>query len=141
MAHSFRGFSPRFQGDSLLANLGLVEALQTIADARSVTVAQVAIAWVLSCGDGIVPLVGARRPDRLAESLGALNLTLTDDDLAAIDLAVPAGAAAGERYGPRQWRSWTANGKERRLLVAEPPIALLQAWLRKAPVKVVGWSP
>ncbi|PWR08674.1 aldo/keto reductase [Micromonospora acroterricola] len=95
----FRGFSPRFQGDNLLANLGLVEALRTIADARSVTVAQVAIAWVLSRGDDIVPLVGARRPDRLAESLGALDLTLTDDDLAAIELAVPAGAAAGERYG------------------------------------------
>ncbi|MBM0230849.1 aldo/keto reductase [Micromonospora sp. STR1_7] len=96
----FRGFSPRFQGDNLLANLGLVEALRTIADARNVTVAQVAIAWILNRGDDIVPLVGARRPDRLAESLGALALTLTDDDLAAIELAVPAGAAAGERYGP-----------------------------------------
>ncbi|MEV4754595.1 aldo/keto reductase [Micromonospora sp. NPDC049559] len=94
----FRGFSPRFQGDNLLANLGLVEALRTIADARGATVAQVAIAWVLSRGEEIVPLVGARRPDRLAESLGALDLTLTEDDLAAIELAVPAGAAAGERY-------------------------------------------
>ncbi|MGK5740255.1 aldo/keto reductase [Micromonospora sp. URMC 103] len=94
----FRGFSPRFQGDNLMANLGLVEALRTIADARGATVAQIAIAWVLGRGDDIVPLVGARRPDRLTESLGALDLTLTDDDLAAIELAVPPGAAAGERY-------------------------------------------
>ncbi|WP_309231958.1 aldo/keto reductase [Micromonospora tarensis] len=94
----FRGFSPRFQGDNLVANLGLVEALRTIAAARGATVAQIAIAWVLSRGEDIVPLVGARRPDRLTESLGALDLRLTDDDLAAIELAVPVGAAAGERY-------------------------------------------
>lgn len=56
-----------------------------------------AIGWVLSRGPGIVPLVGARRRDRLAEALGALPLELTADDLAAIERAVPAGAAAGDR--------------------------------------------
>jgi len=94
----FRSFSPRFQGDNLDANLGLVEALRAVAEARGVTTAQAAIAWVASRGDDIVPLIGARRRDRLAEALGALSLTLSDDDLAAIAAAVPAGAVAGTRY-------------------------------------------
>jgi aryl-alcohol dehydrogenase-like predicted oxidoreductase len=65
-------------------------------------VAQVAIAWVLSRGEDIVPLVGARRRDRLAEALGALDLELAAGDLAAIERAVPPGAAAGDRYDPTQ---------------------------------------
>ena len=64
--------------------------------------AQVAIAWVLSRGEDIVPLVGARRRDRLTEALGALELDLSEDDLATIENAVPASAAAGDRYDPRQ---------------------------------------
>ncbi len=60
--------------------------------------AQAALAWVLGRGDDIVPLIGARRRDQLAESLGALELVLDESDLAAIGQAVPAGAAAGERY-------------------------------------------
>ena len=75
-----------------------IEALRAIAQARGVTVAQTAVAWVLSRGQDIVPLIGARRRDRLAEALGALELNLTKDDLAQIERAVPAGAAAGERY-------------------------------------------
>jgi aryl-alcohol dehydrogenase-like predicted oxidoreductase len=67
----FRATIPRFQGEHLDQNLVLVDAIKTIADAKGVTVAQVAIAWVLSCGQDIVPLIGARRRDRLAESLGA----------------------------------------------------------------------
>ncbi|MEO3819747.1 aldo/keto reductase [Plantactinospora sp. B24E8] len=97
----FRGSSPRFSRDNLAANLRLVEALRGVARSRGATVAQVAIAWVLSRGGDVVPLVGARRRDRLTESLGALELTLDPDDLAAIERAVPAGAAAGTRYaGP-----------------------------------------
>jgi aryl-alcohol dehydrogenase-like predicted oxidoreductase len=65
-------------------------------------VAQVAIAWVLSRGQDIVPLVGARRRDRLSESLGALDLQLSQNDLAAIEAAVPADAAAGTRYDAMQ---------------------------------------
>ena len=61
-------------------------------------VSQIAIAWVLTRGQHIVPLVGARRRDRLSESLKALDLTLTADDLAQIEQAIPVGAAAGERY-------------------------------------------
>jgi aryl-alcohol dehydrogenase-like predicted oxidoreductase len=94
----FRSFSPRFQRGNLEHNLALVEALRQIAEARDGTVAQVAIAWVLSRGEDIVPLVGARRRERLHEALGALEVTLTTDELTAIDGAVPAGAAAGSRY-------------------------------------------
>ncbi|MFF4584040.1 aldo/keto reductase [Streptomyces sp. NPDC001388] len=94
----FRGVSPRFQGDNLQRNLDLVEALRKIADGKGVTVAQIATAWVLSRGEDIVPLVGARTRERLTESLGALDVVLDETDLAAIEEAVPAGAAAGTRY-------------------------------------------
>jgi aryl-alcohol dehydrogenase-like predicted oxidoreductase len=98
----FRTRLPRFSGENLDRNLALVEELRRIADAMGLTVAQVAIAWVLSRGTDIVPLVGARRRDRLAEALGALDGALTADDLAAIEAAVPAGAAAGTRYSLAQ---------------------------------------
>ncbi|WP_431966144.1 aldo/keto reductase [Actinacidiphila sp. bgisy160] len=100
--NDFRAMSPRFQGENLEHNLGLVEALRKIAEQKGVTVAQTAIAWVLSRGEDIVPLVGARTRERLAEALGALDVTLDADDLAAIETAVPAGAAAGERYPQSQ---------------------------------------
>jgi aryl-alcohol dehydrogenase-like predicted oxidoreductase len=94
----FRAFSPRFQAGNLDHNLTLVEALRGIAQEKGLTVAPIAIAWVLSRGQDIVPLVGARRRDRLTEALQALEVQLTPDDLARIERAVPAGAAAGERY-------------------------------------------
>ena len=94
----FRQSAPRFTGENLARNLALVEALRSVADARSATVAHLAIAWVLSRGEDIVPLVGSRRRDQLAEALGATELRLTAEDLEAIEAAVPAGAAAGERY-------------------------------------------
>ncbi|GBO81706.1 aldo/keto reductase [Acetobacter aceti NRIC 0242] len=98
----FRVHSPRFQEGNVEQNLALVETLREIAKARNTTVAQLAIAWVAAQGDDIVPLIGARRRDRLSEALGALDLTLTPADLAAIEQAVPKGAAAGERYDPKQ---------------------------------------
>ncbi|WP_030254518.1 MULTISPECIES: aldo/keto reductase [Streptomyces] len=98
----FRSRSPRFQGENLAHNLALVEALRTIAAAKDASVAQVAIAWVASRGQDVVPLVGARRRERLTEALGALDVTLTAADLAAIEAAVPAGAAAGDRYAAAQ---------------------------------------
>jgi aryl-alcohol dehydrogenase-like predicted oxidoreductase len=94
----FRAHSPRFQGDNLDHNLALVDALREVADERGVSVAQIAIAWVLGRGDDIMPLIGARRRDRLDEALGALEVELDAEDLARIEEAVPAGAAAGERY-------------------------------------------
>jgi aryl-alcohol dehydrogenase-like predicted oxidoreductase len=98
----FRSQLPRFTGENLDRNLALVEALRQIADARGATVAQIAIAWVASRGTDIVPLVGARRRDRLAEALGALEVGLASDDLAAIEAAVPSDAVAGTRYDARQ---------------------------------------
>ena len=98
----FRGHTPRFQGANLDHNLALVDALRAVAEGKDVTVAQIAIAWVLAQGDDIVPLIGARRPDRLAEALGALDFQLTAQDLAAIEAAAPKGAAAGDRYAPAQ---------------------------------------
>ncbi|MFI2367227.1 aldo/keto reductase [Streptomyces sp. NPDC018833] len=94
----FRGMSPRFQGDNLRRNLDLVEQLRKVAESKGVSVAQTAIAWVLSRGEDIVPLVGARTRTRLTEALGALDVELSADDLAAVEEAVPAGAAAGARY-------------------------------------------
>ena len=94
----YRNFSPRFRGDNLARNLELVEALRAVADARGVSVAQVAIAWVAVQGADIVPVLGARRRDQLTETLGAADLILSADDLAAIETAVPHGAAAGDRY-------------------------------------------
>jgi pyridoxine 4-dehydrogenase len=94
----FRAHAPRFQGENLDRNLALVERLREAAEARGATPAQAAIAWALSRGDDIVPLVGARTRERLAEALGALELELGEDDLARLEDAVPAGAAAGSRY-------------------------------------------
>ena len=98
----FRAHAPRFQGENLEHNLRLVEALRALADAKGVSVAQVAIAWVLSQGGDLVPLIGARRRDRLAEALGALEVDLNEQDLAQIEQAVPADAAAGTRYAEAQ---------------------------------------
>ncbi len=94
----FRAHSPRFQGENLSKNLTLVDALATIADTRGVTVAQLAIAWVLAKGDDIVPVIGARKVVRLKESVAALDIALTADELAAIEAAIPADAATGTRY-------------------------------------------
>jgi aryl-alcohol dehydrogenase-like predicted oxidoreductase len=91
---------PRFQGDNLRRNLDLVGALEQIAADRGVSTAQLAIAWVLSRGRDIIPLVGTKRRDRLAEALGAVELTLSADELAAIEAAVPSSAVAGDRYDP-----------------------------------------
>src|SRR5581483_6901284 len=84
----FRSHAPRFQGENLEHNLALVEQLRAIAEARGVSVAQLAVAWVLSRGEDIVPLVGARTLTRLQEALGALEIVLSDGELAAIERAV-----------------------------------------------------
>lgn len=94
----YRGHTPRFQGENLKTNLRLAEALGQAAKARGVTTAQAAIAWVLSRGEDIVPVVGARRRDRLAEALGALAAPLTAQDMAAFEAAAAPEAAVGARY-------------------------------------------
>ena len=93
---------PRFQGENLQRNLSLVAALELLAAARGVTTAQLAVAWVLSRGTDIIPLLGTKRRDRLAESLAALELTLSPDELAAIEAAVPSSQVAGDRYDAAQ---------------------------------------
>ena len=94
----FRAHSPRFQGDNFAANRRLVDALAAIAATNGISVPQLAFAWVLTQGNDIVPLVGTKRRDRLAESLAAVDVELSADDLATIDAAVPRDAVAGERY-------------------------------------------
>ena len=97
-ANDFRAHAPRFGTGNVERNLALVEALHTIGASRNATVAQIAIGWVLSRGTDIVPLVGARRRDRLNEALGALSLPLSAEDVLRIEQAVPPDAVAGERY-------------------------------------------
>ena len=97
-AGDFRAHAPRFQESAIARNLALAEALRAVAAERGATTAQAAIAWVLSRGDDIVPLVGARTRIRLDEALGALGVGLDASDLARIEEAVPADAVAGARY-------------------------------------------
>jgi len=101
-ANDPRARFPRFRGENHARNLELLAALERIAEAHEVTAAQLAIAWVASRGDDIIPLIGTKRRDRLDEALRALDLTLSTDELAAIEAAVPADAVAGDRYDPAQ---------------------------------------
>ena len=94
----FRRHSPRFHASNVESNLALVEALRAVGERLGATPAQAAIAWVAAQDESIVPLVGARRLDRLDEALGAMRLALSADDLAAIERAIPRGAARGDRY-------------------------------------------
>ncbi len=97
-----RSRMPRFGAQNLDHNLGLVNRLRGIAETRGASVAQVAIAWVLSRGEDIVPLIGARTREQLEDALGALELRLDSGELDRIEQAVPADAVAGERYGAPQ---------------------------------------
>lgn len=101
-ASGFRTALPRFQGENLQRNLTLVRSLKTIADEKHATVAQLAIAWVAARGNDIVPLIGARKRDRLREALGALAIELISDDTARIEQAAPPSGVAGDRYGADQ---------------------------------------
>jgi aryl-alcohol dehydrogenase-like predicted oxidoreductase len=101
-ANDPRARFPRFRGENHARNLELLAALETIAASKGVTAAQLAIAWVASRGDDIIPLIGTKRRDRLDEALRALDLTLSADELATIEAAVPAEAVAGDRYDAAQ---------------------------------------
>lgn len=98
----FRSHTPRYQDGNIDANLALVEALRAVAAEKGLSVAQAAIGWVAAQGADIVPVIGSRRRDQLTEALGAMDVTLSADDLAAIEAAMPRGSAAGERYMPMQ---------------------------------------
>jgi len=92
-------YFPRFQGEALEHNLRLVDQVRELAGTKGCTPGQLALAWVLAQGSDIVPIPGTKRVKYLEENVGALDVTLTDDDLAALEQAVPRGAVAGDRYG------------------------------------------
>jgi aryl-alcohol dehydrogenase-like predicted oxidoreductase len=94
----FRRANPRFQGENFQHNLDLVEKVEEIAVEKGCTPAQLALAWLLVQGRDIVPIPGTRHRKRLEENVGALDVTLTSEDLKRIDAVVPRGAAAGTRY-------------------------------------------
>jgi aryl-alcohol dehydrogenase-like predicted oxidoreductase len=100
----FRAHLPRFTGQNRERNERLVEALQALAAEKGATASQLAIAWVLAKSRSVVPLIGARKRTQLAESLGALAITLTPADLTRIEGALPASAVAGTRYDEHQMR-------------------------------------
>ena len=93
---------PRYQGENLTHNLGLVAALRRVAAARGASPAQLAIAWVGSCGVDIVPLVGTTNRAHLAEAIAAAAIRIDPETLAAIEAAVPLGQVAGTRYDAEQ---------------------------------------
>ncbi|KAA2235796.1 aldo/keto reductase [Salinarimonas soli] len=98
----FRRNGPRFQGENFQKNLDLVQVVETMAREKGCTPAQLALAWVLAQGPDIVPIPGTKRRSYLEENLGALGVSLTADDMARIDRALPPGAAAGTRYAEAQ---------------------------------------
>ena len=101
--HDFRKTLPRFQGENFQRNLDLVDAIVALANARDVTPAQLALAWLLAQGGDVVPIPGTKRRDRLQENVAAIDIDLTADELARIDEIAPLGAAAGDRYSDMSW--------------------------------------
>jgi len=98
--NDFRRNHPRFSGENFARNLELVEQVRELAERKGVTPSQLAIAWVLAQGDDVVPIPGTKRRHYLEENLGALEVELTAEDLAAIEKATPRGSVAGARYNP-----------------------------------------
>ncbi|MCW2714898.1 MAG: Pyridoxine 4-dehydrogenase [Frankiales bacterium] len=94
----FRRHNPRFQGENFTRNLQLVDRVKEMATGKGCTPAQLALAWLLHQGDDVVPIPGTKRRDRLQDNLGALDVSLSAEDLARLDELAPVGAAAGDRY-------------------------------------------
>ncbi|WP_433942929.1 aldo/keto reductase [Paenibacillus sp. SN-8-1] len=101
----YRRYSPRFQGENFAKNLELVDRIREIAREKSCEPSQLALAWLLSQGDDIVPIPGTKRRTYLEENIGALQITLTEEDKARIEEAAPQGAAAGQRYPEASMKS------------------------------------
>jgi len=114
-----RAHFPRFQGENLERNRQLISRLEEVARATGLSVAQLAVAWVLSKGTDIIPLIGTKRPEQLAEAIEALPRTLSPQEIRSIEQAVPEGSVAGDRYGPEQMRAldserrWNASHSSR----------------------------
>jgi aryl-alcohol dehydrogenase-like predicted oxidoreductase len=94
----YRRFSPRFQGENFQKNLDLVARVEAIAKEKKCTPSQLALAWLLAQGQDVIPIPGTKRRKYLEENAGALDVTLTPEDLRRIDEVAPHGAAAGARY-------------------------------------------
>lgn len=94
----YRRFSPRFQGNNFQKNLDLVRRVEEIAQEKGCQVSQLALAWVLSQGQDIVPIPGTKRRSYLAENIAALDVELSGEDLRRLDEVVPRGVASGQRY-------------------------------------------
>jgi aryl-alcohol dehydrogenase-like predicted oxidoreductase len=94
----YRRNSPRFQGENFNKNLELVRKIQNLALEKGCTAAQLALAWVLAQGDDVFPIPGTKRIEYLEENVSAMDVTLTPEELLAIEAIAPKGAAAGERY-------------------------------------------
>jgi aryl-alcohol dehydrogenase-like predicted oxidoreductase len=94
----YRRRAERFQGENFQKNLDLVEQVEELAKEKDVTPSQLALAWVLSRGDDIVPIPGTKRVKYLEENIGALDVELSDEDLRRLDEAFPHGVTAGNRY-------------------------------------------
>jgi aryl-alcohol dehydrogenase-like predicted oxidoreductase len=97
-ADDYRRNSPRFQGENFQKNLDLVRHIETLARAKGCTPSQLALAWLLARGEGIVPIPGTKQRKYLEENVGALDVRLSAADLARIDEIAPHGVAAGTRY-------------------------------------------
>jgi aryl-alcohol dehydrogenase-like predicted oxidoreductase len=97
--NDFRRINPRYQGEGLERNLGLVARIRDLAATKGATAGQLALAWVLAQGTDIVPIPGTKRVRYLEENVGAASVTLDSEDLSAIESAVPRGSAMGQRYG------------------------------------------
>jgi aryl-alcohol dehydrogenase-like predicted oxidoreductase len=97
-ADDWRRGNPRFQGENFRRNLELVDRVRAIADAKGVTAAQLALAWVLGAGEDVVPIPGTTKPDRVEENVAALDVDLSDDERRRLDEAAPVGIASGDRY-------------------------------------------
>ena len=96
---------PRFAEENFKKNLELADRVREVAESKGITPGQLALAWLLAQGDDIVPIPGTKRRKYLEENAGAAGVTLTEDDLASIEEAMPRGSAAGERYGEEQMRA------------------------------------
>ncbi len=99
----FRRYQPRFTGENFQKNLELVDAVKAMAEEKGITAGQLALAWVLAQGDDVVPIPGTKRRTYLEENVAAVDIELSDDDLARLDEIVPPGAAAGDRYPDMRW--------------------------------------
>jgi aryl-alcohol dehydrogenase-like predicted oxidoreductase len=100
-ADDWRLNDPRWSEENFAANFALVDAVRGVADAHGVSLAQIALAWLLAQGEHVVPIPGTKRRATMADSAGAADVTLTAEDLAALDAAMPRGSTAGERYSER----------------------------------------